>query len=142
MKTKLDLSKPLQLTDGRPARLLCDDREGGNPIVVLVNNSALYVFPADGSSSVGFPGLINVPEPAQKQYWRSAADFPSVCWIRYRAWATSELVTGFNDFGTGFSRGSNAVMDLFSDLDAYRWSDRPGTPWDEMQECVVEGGAA
>ena len=135
---KLDLSKPLQLTDGRPARLLCDDREGEYPIVVLVDNSTLYVFPADGNATVGFPSLINVPEPAKKQYWRSAADFPSVCWIRFEAWTTSELVTGFDACETGLYCGRHVVVDMFSNLHEYRWSDRPGTPWDEMQECVVE----
>lgn len=37
MTQPLDLSRPLQLSDGRPARLLCSDAKGEYPIVVLVS---------------------------------------------------------------------------------------------------------
>lgn len=56
-----DPTKPVQLEDGTPARIVCADRKGGCPIVALIGEQErVLTFEYDGSSPYGT--LVNVPE--------------------------------------------------------------------------------
>jgi len=63
----VDLDKPVMLSDGRPARIICTDRvsDMGLTVVALVtqtdHEAALY-FKTDGTS-LGRLTLVNVPPP-------------------------------------------------------------------------------
>lgn len=63
----LNLKKPLQLEDGRPAKLLCTDRKGTHPIVVLIPRKSepdedfIASFTLDGLPKFGSKMLVNVP---------------------------------------------------------------------------------
>jgi len=63
----LDLNKPVQIRDGRKARIICTDRAGNYSIVALVGDiEDIEIFTEKGQIRVGRdnqPGdLINVPE--------------------------------------------------------------------------------
>jgi hypothetical protein len=63
-----DPTKPVQTRDGRKARILCTDRDGNRPIVVLITNSLREEVSTrcrDGRLSLGHDGfrgdLVNIP---------------------------------------------------------------------------------
>ncbi len=71
----LDLDKPVQTKDGRPARIVSRDAKGDKPLVVLVTNHAgehrafgwAGFYRLDGRYDECEPtllDLVNVPEPA------------------------------------------------------------------------------
>ena len=75
--------------------------------------------------------------PLKKQVpWDSPADVPPVCWLMRETWKVPLLVVGFDEdsecmyFSTGVVR--------WKELEFFRWSDRPGVPWAEMEPCTKE----
>ena len=74
MRKRVDFSLPIRITNGRPARVICMDREGDNPyhIVVLVKEKDGREVPvpcdSKGTLSSLFNGRIeNIPE--KKDVW-------------------------------------------------------------------------
>lgn len=68
----LDFTKPLQLSDGTPLRLLCTDAAEPYPVVCLSEKTKLFVFfNSDGKRSPGsdFIYLMNVPEQVTVDVW-------------------------------------------------------------------------
>lgn len=63
----LDLTKPVQLTDGRPVRIICTDAGVKWPIVGMVlDNSVVVRFAVDGTPpTFGGCHLQNIPPPAR-----------------------------------------------------------------------------
>lgn len=65
----LDLTKPVQLSDGRPARVICTDRKGPRPVLVLASFSpeggeeGVWAFDLEGKGYTDKLQLVNVPEP-------------------------------------------------------------------------------
>jgi hypothetical protein len=65
----LDPTKPVQLRDGRPARIICNNMKGNRPIIALMESEGGYEFTiyrkADGKFGSGkhpfYLDLINVP---------------------------------------------------------------------------------
>lgn len=78
---EFDPKKPVQTRDGRPARILCTDRIGNQPIVALLINDSGSEYTVyrklngtreDGEESLlGNDDLINVPE--RKSKWQTVA---------------------------------------------------------------------
>lgn len=82
---KFDPTKPVRTRDGRPARIICTDRDGEFSIVGLVKGVAqeyIYTYRKDGTFSSGNVDvdLVNIPEKvkvhvyqdkATKEYWAS-----------------------------------------------------------------------
>jgi hypothetical protein len=65
----LDLTKPVQTRDGRPARIICTDRVGNFPVVALVPRKDgiehINVYTCDGRASLrcnAHSDLIPVPQ--------------------------------------------------------------------------------
>lgn len=63
---KFDPSKPVQTRDGKKARIICTDRYGMYPIVVLVTENGqenMYTVNSTGKFGAGEYDLVNIPEP-------------------------------------------------------------------------------
>ena len=68
----IDFTKPLQLSDGTPLRLLCTDAAEPYPVVCLNEKTKLFVlFTSDGKRPPGsdFIYLMNIPEPVTVDVW-------------------------------------------------------------------------
>jgi hypothetical protein len=69
MPKPFDPTKPVQNIDGRPARIICTDRQGGDrPILALVQNVSdsksemVFTFWEDGTTNLDTVRLVNTPE--------------------------------------------------------------------------------
>lgn len=64
----LDINKPVQTRDGKPARILCTDKKGNLPILALFGEDdrvGVYTMYGDFAENLGLEhplDLINVPE--------------------------------------------------------------------------------
>lgn len=85
----LDLTKPVQLSDGRKARIIATDRKRtlsdgcDYPIVALVknfylNDEEVIIFTREGRSAKRYDGvtLVNVPEPIEEIVYLKAPENP------------------------------------------------------------------
>lgn len=79
----IDFTKPLQLSDGTPLRLLCTDAPPPYPIVCLCEDTKLFVlFTSDGKRPPGsgsiylmnVPEKMNVPEQVTVDVWVNVYD--------------------------------------------------------------------
>ena len=71
MEDFVDWSKPIQTEKGCPARLICCDREGDNPYVVLyksphTNKEDIFSCMKNGCSYTSATRIVNVPPPITK----------------------------------------------------------------------------
>jgi hypothetical protein len=80
MEKPLDLTKPVQTRDGRPARIVCTDRKRENyPVLALVTNSTGFEevtsHCADGkfyeSGKISHHDLVNVPPKVVSELYRN-----------------------------------------------------------------------
>lgn len=83
MDMSIDFTKPLQLSDGTPLRLLCTDAASPYPVMCLREDNKLVVlFSEDGKrSDWGSSRLMNVPEEITLDVWVNVfqkTDFPTV----------------------------------------------------------------
>lgn len=66
MSKAFDPKEPVQMCDGRPARIICTDLKGPYPLGVAIEDAigveGIYRFNADGDSISGWPRLINIPK--------------------------------------------------------------------------------
>lgn len=91
MTPPLDLSRPVTTRDGRPARIICTDRKGPYPLVVLIDNcdsEATAYYCSKGlagtnassldliNAPIKYSGWLNVYRDGDTAFWddRSAAD--------------------------------------------------------------------
>ena len=67
----IDFTKPLQLSDGTPLRLLCTDALAPYPVVCLREDTKLFeLFTLDGKRPPGGSiYLMNVPEQVTADVW-------------------------------------------------------------------------
>ncbi len=72
----LDLTKPVQLRDGRPVRIVCTDADSDHPIIGYipgVNVNLSYRWRKDGTASRVIVNsgmdLVNAPEPFEREIW-------------------------------------------------------------------------
>lgn len=76
----IDFTKPLQLSDGTPLRLLCTDALLPYPVVCLREDTKLFVlFTSDGKRPPGSGSiyLMNAPEQVTLDVWVNVYDNPS-----------------------------------------------------------------
>jgi hypothetical protein len=68
-----DPKKPVQISDGRKARIICSDLKGDRPIVALIETvpgeEMIYTFRADGSYQPMSPDFYLVNIPVRKSVW-------------------------------------------------------------------------
>jgi YD repeat-containing protein len=76
MNKKFDATKPVQTRDGRAARIICTDREGGRSdglIVALVDTGSqerAFYYDQDGHGTCHESlDLVNVPVPCDVTFW-------------------------------------------------------------------------
>ncbi len=123
----LDLSKPLQLRDGTPCRLICSDLKGDRPLL------ASYIDPSDGEEcTIRRPAtgqwltdeescqdLINVPEAPKRfrrEHWVNVWENFEPCFYATEAAAQADVsrivprpiacirVTIEGEYGEGLNR--------------------------------------
>lgn len=73
----IDFTKPLQLSDGTPLRLICTDAAEPYPVVCLHEDTKLFVlFTSDGKRPPGSGSiyLMNVPEQVTVDMWINIYD--------------------------------------------------------------------
>lgn len=81
MNQKFDPTKPVQTRDGKPARILCTDKFGDQPIVALTKNpdgtETTGEFSVNGSffcNGISKHDLINVPLKIQRTVFLAVYD--------------------------------------------------------------------
>ena len=93
----IDFTKPLQLSDGTPLRLLCTDALPPYPVVCLREDTKLFVlFTSDGKRPPGSGSiyLMNVPEQVTVDRWMNV--YPESAFV----YNTKGLAIGARDKGS------------------------------------------